>query len=112
MPAVSCVAVLSHLKKKGVGSNRLFQVDTITGEDISSLETWFEAGADKRSGLCVFSAALQKTSCRDDRKTGVGHYFTHDLLKYNFKQKSTNESEEQLNSKLWRNKAAACELRK
>lgn len=58
-PAVSCVPGLSHLKKKK-GSDptfeaRLFQVDAITGEDVSSLETQFEAGVDEQTGLCVFS---------------------------------------------------------
>lgn len=47
-------------KKKKKGSDptfeaRLFQVDAITGEDVSSLETRFEAGVDEQTGLCVFS---------------------------------------------------------
>lgn len=63
-PAVSCVPGLSHFKKKK-GSDptfeaRLFQVDVITGEDVSSLETRFEAGVDEQAGLCVFSSRFRR----------------------------------------------------
>lgn len=108
-PAVSCVPGLSHLKK-GKRSD-------IWGSFISSRRNYwrgrFLAGDSVRGGsrqadgpLCVF-LALQKTSCRDDRRTRVGHYFTRNLLKYKFRRLSTKGSGEQLNSRPRRNKTVA-----
>lgn len=55
-------------KKKGrkTEGNLSLQQGAITGEDVSSLETWFEAAADTPTGLCGFLfSVLQKAGCRE-----------------------------------------------